>query len=98
MFYTDRQPAIRRVEYLLLHERRELYIWKSLTTIRWARECIQFLMLFFAISKKPRAPLAEIKLHSRAFDVLFTLQVFPGRELTMVGPGRGDGHFQAAAD
>ena len=48
-----------------------------------ARECIQFLMLFFAISKKPRAPLAEIKLHSRAFDVLFTLQVFPGRELTM---------------
>ena len=43
-----------------------------------ARECIQFLMLFFAISKKPRAPLAEIKLHSRAFDVLFTLQVFPG--------------------
>ena len=39
-----------------------------------ARECIQFLMLFFAISKKPRAPLAEIKLHSRAFDVLFTLQ------------------------
>lgn len=48
-----------------------------------AREFIQFLMLFFAISKKPRRPQADIKLHSRAFDVLFTLQVFPGRELTM---------------
>ena len=48
-----------------------------------AREFIQFLMLFFAISKKPRRPRADIKLHSRAFDVLFTLQVFPGREPTM---------------